>query len=85
MKKVYILTRGTKIEFVSSNMKSCYDSLKDSLRPYELKDLLSYAQLTRRFKKSSKYLFSNIHGTTASIERFRLYPSYHKLLSVLNN
>lgn len=85
MKKVYILTRGTKIEFVSSNLKSCYDSLKDSLRPFEVSELISYSQLTRRFKKHGKFHFSTTSGTTAAIEKFRVYPSYEKLKIALQN
>jgi len=80
MKKIYITSRGPKIEFVSGNLKACYDSLKDSLRPFELQQLKSYVQVSRIVKKVGKYHFMSHFGTTAVIEKHQVYSSYQKLL-----
>lgn len=74
--KVFIVTRAASIEFVSSNRKAAYESLKDSLRTIEQKDLISYSQMTRRLIKENKYVFSSKFGFFASIEVFKVHTSY---------
>ena len=73
MKKAYILKLDTRIIFLSSKLRACYDCLMYHLPEYERKKMIGYPQMSRIMKKYDHYqIETNISGT---FHMFR-YPLY---------
>jgi len=83
-KKCFILLRNNRIELVSSNLKTCYDSLMDSVRESDKERIISYSQMTRRFKKNHKFFVNLSFQLEIEIIRFPVYASYKKSLLFRN-
>ncbi len=80
-KQVYLVQLNFLVVFCSTNLKASYLQLKDRVHTSDLKDLKSYAQVTRIMKNESIIKFNSDTGLSYSIVKMPLYTKHTKLIT----
>lgn len=79
IRKVYILTRNSYIELVTTNIKTAYLFIVDSLRPQDKQYLLGYEATLNRIHKHSYYSFALPCGIFYDLRKHSVFSQYKKV------
>lgn len=78
-KKVYIVTIGSTVVFVTTNLKAAYEQLMHSVMYDDAKQFLSYPQVTRIINETGEFIHKGQYIVKYGIKRMALHTKHSKI------